>query len=91
MTEETLVHEALAKPPGDRAAFLEAACAVLQRFEQELQALALMDHPNLAMVLDAGLTPTGQPFFVMEEEVRGDSSSLLGFAAKVAPSGACGE
>jgi eukaryotic-like serine/threonine-protein kinase len=40
--------------------------AVLQRFEQERQALAMMDHPNIAKVLDAGLTPTGQPFFVME-------------------------
>jgi tRNA A-37 threonylcarbamoyl transferase component Bud32 len=40
--------------------------AVLQRFEQERQALALMDHPNIARVLDGGLTPAGQPFFVME-------------------------
>jgi eukaryotic-like serine/threonine-protein kinase len=40
--------------------------AVLQRFEQERQALALMDHPNIARVLDGGLTPTGQPFFAME-------------------------
>jgi eukaryotic-like serine/threonine-protein kinase len=40
--------------------------AVLQRFEQERQALALMDHPNIAKVLDAGMTPNGQPFFVME-------------------------
>ncbi|MFN9984477.1 MAG: protein kinase domain-containing protein [Pirellula sp.] len=40
--------------------------AVLQRFEQERQALALMDHPNIARVLDGGMTPTGQPFFVME-------------------------
>jgi serine/threonine protein kinase len=40
--------------------------AVLQRFEQERQALAMMDHPNIAKVLDAGMTPTGQPFFVME-------------------------
>ena len=40
--------------------------AVLQRFEQERQALALMDHPNIAKVFDAGLTLTGQPFFVME-------------------------
>ena len=40
--------------------------AVLQRFEQERQALALMDHPNIAKVLDGGLTPNGQPFFVME-------------------------
>jgi serine/threonine protein kinase/Flp pilus assembly protein TadD len=40
--------------------------AVLQRFEQERQALALMDHPNIARVLDGGLTPEGHPFFVME-------------------------
>ena len=40
--------------------------AVLQRFEQERQALAMMDHPNIARVLDGGATPTGQPFFVME-------------------------
>ena len=40
--------------------------AVLKRFEQERQALALMDHPNIARVLDGGLTPSGQPFFVME-------------------------
>jgi eukaryotic-like serine/threonine-protein kinase len=40
--------------------------AVLARFEQERQALAMMDHPNIARVLDGGLTPGGQPFFVME-------------------------
>jgi WD40 repeat protein/serine/threonine protein kinase len=40
--------------------------AVLTRFEQERQALALMDHPNIARVLDGGITPTGQPYFVME-------------------------
>ena len=40
--------------------------AVLQRFEQERQALAMMDHTNIAKVLDAGMTPNGQPFFVME-------------------------
>jgi serine/threonine protein kinase len=40
--------------------------AVLARFEQERQALALMDHPNIARVLDGGLTPEGRPFFVME-------------------------
>ena len=39
---------------------------VVARFELERQALALMDHPNIARVLDGGLTPTGQPFFVME-------------------------
>ncbi|MDB5335374.1 MAG: pknB 31 [Planctomycetaceae bacterium] len=40
--------------------------AVLTRFEQERQALAMMEHPNIARVLDGGVTPTGQPFFVME-------------------------
>ena len=39
---------------------------VLARFEQERQALALMDHPNIAGVLDAGMTDGNQPFFVME-------------------------
>src|SRR6516162_2092260 len=40
--------------------------AVLARFDAELQALALMDHPNIARVYDGGTTATGQPFFVME-------------------------
>lgn len=40
--------------------------AVLNRFEQERQALALMDHPNIARVLDGGISSTGQPYFVME-------------------------
>ncbi len=39
---------------------------VLARFEAERQALALMDHPNIAKVLDAGATDSGDPFFVME-------------------------
>ncbi len=39
---------------------------VLARFEAERQALALMDHPNIAKVLDAGATERGRPFFVME-------------------------
>ncbi len=39
---------------------------VVARFEVERQALALMDHPNIAKVLDAGATDTGRPFFVME-------------------------
>jgi eukaryotic-like serine/threonine-protein kinase len=39
---------------------------VIARFEAERQALALMDHPNIARVLDAGETPSGQPYFVME-------------------------
>jgi serine/threonine protein kinase len=40
--------------------------AVVARFEAERQALAMMDHPNIAKVLDAGTTETGRPFFVME-------------------------
>ena len=43
----------------------DSAC-LLARFEQERQALALMDHPNIAKVLDAGVNETGQPYFVME-------------------------
>ncbi len=39
---------------------------VLARFEAERQALALMDHPHIAKVLDAGAAPDGRPFFVME-------------------------
>jgi serine/threonine protein kinase len=39
---------------------------VIARFEAERQALALMDHPNIARVLDAGATTNGRPFFVME-------------------------
>jgi tetratricopeptide (TPR) repeat protein len=39
---------------------------VVARFEAERQALALMDHPNIAKVLDGGTTETGRPFFVME-------------------------
>ena len=39
---------------------------VVARFESERQALALMDHPNIAKVLDAGATASGRPYFVME-------------------------
>jgi serine/threonine protein kinase/tetratricopeptide (TPR) repeat protein len=39
---------------------------VVARFEAERQALALMEHPNIARVLDAGATPQGRPYFVME-------------------------
>jgi len=46
--------------------------AVVARFEAERQALALMDHPNIARVLDAGTTQAGRPYFVMEL-VRGIS------------------
>ncbi len=39
---------------------------VIARFEAERQALAMMDHPNIARVLDAGATDAGRPYFVME-------------------------
>ena len=39
---------------------------VIARFEAERQALAIMDHPNIARVIDAGATDTGRPYFVME-------------------------
>ncbi len=44
---------------------------VVARFEQERQALAILDHPNIAKVFDAGATETGRPYFVMEL-VKGD-------------------
>jgi serine/threonine protein kinase/WD40 repeat protein len=50
---------------------------VVARFEAERQALALMDHPNIARVFEAGATTSGRPFFVMEL-VRG--SSITRFA-----------
>src|SRR6202040_2142090 len=40
--------------------------SVIARFEAERQALAMMDHPNIAKVLEAGATETGRPYFVME-------------------------
>ncbi|MBC8106129.1 MAG: tetratricopeptide repeat protein, partial [Anaerolineae bacterium] len=46
--------------------------AVIARFEQERQALALMDHPNIAKVFDAGTSGDGRPYFVMEY-VAGES------------------
>src|SRR6185312_13314528 len=39
---------------------------VIARFEAERQALAMMDHPNIARVLDAGMADNGRPYFVME-------------------------
>lgn len=40
--------------------------AMLHRFQSERQSLAIMDHPSIAKVFDAGATPDGQPYFVME-------------------------
>jgi hypothetical protein len=45
--------------------------SVIARFDQERQALAVMDHPSIARVLDGGVTPSGRPYFVMEH-VRGE-------------------
>ena len=42
------------------------SAAVIGRFEQERQALAVMNHPNIAKVLDGGITPNGRPYFAME-------------------------
>ncbi|HZI31508.1 MAG TPA: protein kinase, partial [Candidatus Binatia bacterium] len=50
--------------------------SVIARFNAERQALALMDHPNIARVLDAGSTETGRPYFVMEL-VRGTKITEL--------------
>jgi serine/threonine protein kinase len=46
---------------------------VIARFEVERQALAMMDHPNIAKVFDAGTTDGGRPYFVMEL-VKGGST-----------------
>lgn len=51
--------------------------SVIARFEAERQALAMMDHANIARVLDAGATDTGRPFFVMELVRRNPDSRLL--------------
>ena len=58
--------------------------AVLARFEAERQALALMDHPNIARVLDAGTTDSGRPFFVMEL-VKGQPITKFCDARKLTP------
>lgn len=47
---------------------------VIRRFDAEKQALAMMEHPGIAKVLDAGVTPSGLPYFVMEL-VRGEPIS----------------
>jgi serine/threonine protein kinase/tetratricopeptide (TPR) repeat protein/type II secretory pathway pseudopilin PulG len=58
--------------------------AVLARFEAERQALAVMDHPNIARILDGGMTGTGSPFFVMEL-VRGVPITEFCDARKLTP------
>ena len=59
--------------------------AVLSRFDAERQALALMDHPNIARVYDGGTTATGQPFFVMELVARRADYRLLRSKAALGP------
>jgi non-specific serine/threonine protein kinase/serine/threonine-protein kinase len=67
-----VVYEALQTEPVRRTVALKlvragaASPEVLQRFEAERQALAVMDHPHIAKVFDAGTTPEGEPYFVME-------------------------
>src|ERR1035438_1442393 len=51
---------------------------VIARFESERQALALMDHPNIARVLDAGTTDSGLPYFVIDRKSTRLNSSHLG-------------
>lgn len=55
---------------------------IVARFEQERQALALMDHPNIAKVFDAGATDSGRPYFVMEY-VKGDPITAFADAHKL--------
>ena len=55
---------------------------VIARFEAERQALAMMDHPHIARVLDAGATESGRPYFVMEY-VKGDAITQFADAHKL--------
>ncbi len=59
---------------------------VVARFEAERQALALMDHPNIARVLDAGTTDSGRPYFVMDL-VRGIPITQFCDESKLSPRG----
>ena len=67
-----VVYEAEQREPVRRRVALKTMKAgldtreVIGRFETERQALAVMDHPGIARVFDAGATPEGRPFFVME-------------------------
>ncbi len=58
--------------------------SVLGRFEAERQALAVMDHPNIAKVLDAGTSADGRPYFVMEL-VKGTPITEFADARKLTP------
>ncbi len=73
-----VVYEAQQDEPVKRQVALKVLKAgmdtesVLARFESERQALAVLEHPNVAKILDAGATPRGRPYFVMEL-VHGES------------------
>ncbi len=58
--------------------------AVLARFDAERQALAVMDHPNIAKVLDGGVTADGRPYFVMEL-VKGTPITAFADARRLTP------
>ncbi len=64
MAEQTAARAAQGRPQGHQAGMDSGQ--VIARFEAERQALAMMDHVNIARVLDAGATETGRPYFVME-------------------------
>jgi len=58
--------------------------AVLARFDAERQALALMDHPNIARIFDGGITKSGEPYFVMEM-VKGEPITEFCDAHRLTP------
>ena len=65
MAEQTAAGPAQGRPQGHQGRAWTAS-QVIARFEAERQALAMMDHVNIARVLDAGATAAGRPYFVME-------------------------
>ncbi len=60
------------------------SAAVLARFDAERQALALMDHPNIARIFDGGITESGSPYFVMEM-VKGEPITEFCDAHRLTP------
>ena len=60
------------------------SAAVINRFEAERQALAMMDHPNIARVLEAGTTTAGRPYFVMDL-VEGEPVTLYCDSKRLTP------
>ena len=63
---------------------------VLSRFESERQALAILNHPNIATVFDAGVTSDGRPYFVMEtSRVRRSRISPTSTRSRFPPASPC--